>query len=139
GKAYVMEESYLFVRRGMPHLGTDSRVDVQACVRSMEFERGPYIWEAQLPAHWANHFRGAEVLLVAEGLPALPAVGRLRLLHQGAWLLLEASMRGGGEHYFLQALARVGDVLRTVHDGWEQGDPEGVGRYEVHPRLQAFI
>jgi hypothetical protein len=53
--------------------------------------------------------------------------------------VLEILWTGGGERYLLRTLASVGDFLGAVHAGWQQGEPVGLARYEVHPRLQRFI
>jgi hypothetical protein len=139
GDAYGVDDVYIFVRRGMPHLGADSKMDALACAKSKDFPDGQGCCDGPLPEAWANHFRDAEELIVAEGLPAFPDVGRLRVLQRDVWLLLEITWRDGGQRYSLRTLTGIGDFLRAVHDGWEQAEPVGFGRYEVHPRLQQFI
>jgi SAM-dependent methyltransferase len=132
-------DSFIFVRRRMPHLGVDSQADAEAHLRSLPMTRGRDRWDGPLPASWADHFRDGDVLLVAEGLPASPGVERLRLLEKGGRLAVEISWRGGGERYLLRTLASIGDYLGAVHAGWQQGEPVDLARYEVHPRLQRFI
>jgi len=138
--AYFIEENYIFVRRGMPHLARDSTEDQNAHMSAVLFPKGPVACGPNLPARDKRFFQSAEGLLLLEGGSHFR---RVRLLHQSGILLLEVTAKRAGEkRHYVGTLADVNYFLLAIAEPlakWQSPDQLGFKRYRIHPRLKGFI
>lgn len=142
GGGPVLVEDYIFVRRGIPHLGQDSREDARAHVLSMQYHSGPVLLNQEQRESEVQRFRDGTVLLEAEGLDSADGIEQVRVVEKGGLLLLYASSAGGFRGGMQHSLAGIAPLLKQIQlylDSWQDGDEAQFRRLRIHPRLRWFV
>jgi hypothetical protein len=128
--------NHVFVRRGMPHLGSDSREDATAYIASARSGRVlSSVKCSDSPAEWS---RDGEPWLTP--LPGCPADEEpiWRLTKKGHLLLLESFDARGEEEPLFICLAGAAWLLNSLRPD-DGGDGSDGRPYQAPPKLERFL
>jgi SAM-dependent methyltransferase len=135
-------ETYIIVRRGMPHLGKNSREDALAFLRSSMFPDTPLdLGQNQLNSWLEEYHDGDELLLAKAATPSFEAE-QVRIVQKDGMLFLRASSANGAIRGSVHSLAGIADLLEKAQfylNKWRRNGQGGILQYEIHPRLKRFI
>jgi tRNA1(Val) A37 N6-methylase TrmN6 len=136
----VLGDGYIFVRKGMPHLGKDSYEDAQGFLSASKLPKEPECFTQEDIAERTKGFDNSVLLLVAEGVSPTDGFERLRLMQQNGLLLLVVSSLDGDCGGIIRSLTGVScllDEIQSYLDDWQENGELKV--WDIREPFKSFV